>query len=169
MKKMQRGIGLLELMLSLAIIAILLIMATRYYQSASNNQNINQAVDMVNAVKSAVKNYMNSNLNSTAYPTVTQLEAAGYLPDNYASSATANPWNGSICVSKADGPTTCGSQAGGSFGVALSGLPGSICNQVLQRLQATIDSAAGERVVAGTDCSASSNKTDAVVAVVYAL
>jgi type II secretory pathway pseudopilin PulG len=169
MKRLQRGIGLLELMLSLAIIAILLIMATRYYQSASNNQNINQAVDMFNAVKSAVKNYMNSNLNSTSYPTVGQLQAAGYLPDNYATSATANPWNGTICVSKGNGPSTCGSSTGGTFGVAMQSLPGSVCYQVYQRLQATIDTAAGERAVAGQDCSAGSSATDAVVAVVYAL
>ena len=53
----QRGIGLLELMLSLAIIAILLIMATRYYQSASLQNKINACVDMFAGVQGAVQSY----------------------------------------------------------------------------------------------------------------
>lgn len=53
----QRGIGLLELMLSLAIIAILLVMATRYYVITSRSQQANQAVEFVNAMISAARNY----------------------------------------------------------------------------------------------------------------
>lgn len=53
----QRGIGLLELMLSLAIIAILLVMATRYYVITSRSQQTNQAVQFVNAMIGAARTY----------------------------------------------------------------------------------------------------------------
>ena len=38
----QAGISLLEVMLSLSIIAVILVMATRYYFLASNAQRVNQ-------------------------------------------------------------------------------------------------------------------------------
>lgn len=49
----QQGIGLLELMLALAIIAILLVMATRYYMSASLNSRIDQTADALNSLPAA--------------------------------------------------------------------------------------------------------------------
>lgn len=148
----QKGIGLLELMLSLAIIAILLIMATRYYQSASNSQAISQALDMMNAVKSGVKNYMNSNLNSATLPSVATLVTNGYLPASYGSSAsvnaTANPWGGMICVEAGGSGSSCSAGLGASsyFNVDMTGIPVSICNQLSERLNSTINSSVGEAV-----------------------
>src|SRR5690348_16511372 len=110
----QLGIGLLELMLSLAIIAILLVMAIRYYQSASNAQSINSAIDMINAVKSGVKNYMTSNIGSVEVPSVSKLAGSGYLPQTYKESATANPWGGVIGTTSAGSTGSC-SDGGGTI------------------------------------------------------
>jgi len=55
-KNSQRGISLLEVMLSLSIIAIVLVMATRYFFVASNSQNINKTRAVIGLVISAVHN-----------------------------------------------------------------------------------------------------------------
>lgn len=139
--RIRRGIGLLELMLSLAIIAILLIMATRYYQTASSNNSINSAVDMTNAVRGAVRNFMTSNLNTSKFPTIADLVSGGYLPNSY-SGSTANPFGGNICVAAA-AATTCPTTAAPSaatFSVVLTGLPtnSSICTSLYNRLKNTL-------------------------------
>jgi Tfp pilus assembly major pilin PilA len=61
----QRGIGLLELMLSIAIIAILLIMATRYYKNTNLAQRIANTMSIVGGVIGAETQY--SVLNSGVY------------------------------------------------------------------------------------------------------
>lgn len=167
----QRGIGLLELMLSLAIIAILLIMATRYYQTASNNNAINSAVDMANGVKSAVKNFMNSNMNSTTLPTVSDLVANGYLPNDYSNPSSANPWGGDICVGSGGTSPTCVDGTGGNlvnstFSVTFTQIPPSICNQVQARIQTTL--AAGGVETASCSAGASGTTTDSLV-IIYLL
>lgn len=60
----QQGIGLLELMLALAIIAILLVMATRYYMSASLNSRVNQTADAVNSLPAAGECWVSSSANT---------------------------------------------------------------------------------------------------------
>ncbi|MCK4608097.1 MAG: prepilin-type N-terminal cleavage/methylation domain-containing protein [Gammaproteobacteria bacterium] len=69
--KKQQGIGLLELMLSLAIIAILLVMATRYYLSASTSSDINQVVSDLGALTSCAANWSNTNGPSFDKSTIT--------------------------------------------------------------------------------------------------
>lgn len=64
MKKNNKGIGLLELMLALAIIAILLVMATRYYMSASLNSRINQAGDALTSLPAAGECWASSPANT---------------------------------------------------------------------------------------------------------
>lgn len=152
MKKMStqllaKGIGLLELMLSLAIIAILLIMATRYYQSASTNQKINQAVDMFAAVKSGVRNYY---LSTKTFPTGVQtLVQSGYLPTSYldgdkstaTTTANVNPWSGSLAIAAGTGDI---------FTVVMAGIPNGMCSQLTGRLQATLSSVNGESAAPDT-------------------
>ncbi len=104
-----RGIGLLELMLSLAIIAILLIMAVRYFQSANNSNAMNTAIDDCNAIKSAVKAYVGTNNISVASKlTLSQLVTQGFLPNSFGStaalSAAASPWGSSITIGTTSGP-----------------------------------------------------------------
>jgi type II secretory pathway pseudopilin PulG len=154
----QLGIGLLELMLSLAIIAILLVMAIRYYQSASSAQSINQAIDMVNAVKGGVKNYLTSNIGSTTIPKVSDLAAKGYLPNTYENPTTANPWGGAIGF----GSSTCTDAAttmAPTFSICLGGIPSAICTQIKDRIKSTLNN--GETAV----CNASSTSATLVVTV----
>lgn len=56
-KKPQWGISLLEVLLSISIIAIILMMATRYYFVASNNDKVNTTVSQVGALIAATHNW----------------------------------------------------------------------------------------------------------------
>ena len=135
-RQRQLGIGLLELMLSLAIIAILLIMATRYYQSASDANKRNQAVDMFSATNAAVENYKIDNpgdVKNLAGSGVgmKMLIDAGYLPPSYGSQGkTANPWGGPIDVDASIG--------GGVFTVSMTGVATNSCDAVGDRIDQTI-------------------------------
>lgn len=93
MVKRTKGIGLLELMLSLAIIAVLLIMATRYFQGARSNQQINQAIQAFQDVYAACSQAQLQDPGSDCK--IPTLVSAGYLSAGYqaASSATTNPMN----------------------------------------------------------------------------
>lgn len=91
----QRGIGLLELMLSLAIIAILLILATRYYQSTSQSQKVNQAAGDIQALIAAVANVRAGNPNGN----VTDTDITAFIPPSWGGSmSNANPWGGAYTV-----------------------------------------------------------------------
>lgn len=65
---LQKGISLLEVMLSLSIIAIILVMATRYFFSANTTQKINQEVVQMGSLNSAIEKWKTTNSPST-YPT----------------------------------------------------------------------------------------------------
>ena len=80
-KSLQRGISLLEIMLSLSIVAIILVMATRYFFVASTNQNMNKVRTQISAINSAVAQFRNNNSGSTAV-TMKVLVDGGYYPNS---------------------------------------------------------------------------------------
>lgn len=88
LRKIQRGFGLLELMLSMVIVALLLIMATRYYQSAHRVQRVSEAVTGVNAIIGAANEYA---ISSGSYTSITDLSV---LDDLLPGGATGEvgPW-----------------------------------------------------------------------------
>lgn len=142
-KKSQKAIGLLELMLSLAIIAVLLIMATRYYSSASSSQKIQAAVDQINAVRSAVQNAAGGSSSGAGNITASMLVESGYLPSSFiapslASSSTAatgylTPWG------QIEG-LTLSTGTGKTFSISMTTPGDDICNAVVQKLVATAQS-----------------------------
>ena len=84
--KRHAGFGLLELMLSMVIVALLLIMATRYYSSASTSEKINEALQGLSAVGSAADQ---AALNTGSYAGIKAIgDLQSYLPDGN----TTNPW-----------------------------------------------------------------------------
>jgi Tfp pilus assembly protein PilE len=114
----QRGIGLLELMLSIAIISILLIMATRYYQNANQQQRISNTLSMVSGILGAEGNYYMANQVYTADTTSLQLPA----------NITTNPWGGGaigLDVNGGKGPVTLTVSN-------ISQSPTDVCAKVLQ-------------------------------------
>lgn len=116
----QRGIGLLELMLALAIIAVLLIMATRYYQSTSQSQKVNQAASDVQAIIAGFANFRAGDPTGT----FTIDDLSGFLPASWTTSpatiATANPWGKAYTAAPGANSTT--------VEISVDGMPTTACD-----------------------------------------
>jgi type II secretory pathway pseudopilin PulG len=99
----QRGIGLLELMLSLSIIAILLVMATRYFLQANEQQKINNAISQFNGIAGAEACYFQSSSPPKYVTDFSTLISANCLPAGIGGSTGegigVNPWGGNIKIS----------------------------------------------------------------------
>lgn len=133
----QRGIGLLELMLSLAIIAILLVMATRYFTSARQGQQVASAVSIVNAITAAASNYTSTQGGGSAPSSIGKIDS--YLPQG----GTTSPWGGAITVS---GTAT-------SFAILIPNVPSDACTLIGNALANTGATAAAS----GSNCSVTVN------------
>lgn len=119
----QAGIGLLELMLSLAIIAVLLVMATRYYESALLGERANTEVGILQAMRGAAAQY---SAGQPTYDNVTfsNLAKSGLIPKALESSIKVGPWGGNLDVTG----------AGQQLTVKDSLVPGGACDIIKQRL-----------------------------------
>lgn len=110
----QCGIGLLELMLALAIIAVLLIMATRYYQSTSQSQKVNQAASDIQAIVAAGANFQVGDPGGS----YTIADLTKFLPSTWSDPSKINPWGGGY---------TADSAANGAVDITVTGIPESAC------------------------------------------
>lgn len=116
----QRGISVLEVMLSLAIIAIILVMATRYYKSASQSQQVSNGLSVLHGIVAAETSYATANNNAYGGG-ILVLIGDGYLPK----SLQYDPWGGQIGV-----------QANtGSFTVTFTMVPSGVCNALTGIMQ----------------------------------
>ena len=117
-RKSMLGVTLLEIMLVLAIAAMVIVMSIRYYQSASTNQKINAALNTVTGMVAAGESFL------AAYGSFTGISAGNanflqYLPN---STIPNSPWGGPISSLNASGPT------GYSFSM---NVPTDVCPQLL--------------------------------------
>ena len=91
-KRSPRGIGLLELMLSLAVIAILLVMATRFFGVTTALQELNHAAKDVAFVMAGVHNWQAGKAYSVVF--LDELTAQGLLLDDISSDGVLPAWGG---------------------------------------------------------------------------
>ncbi len=78
MKRRQLGISLLEVMLSLSIIAVVLVMATKYFFMASDSERVNQARAQIASVMAAATGWETGN-NDLNQLTISSLVDERYL------------------------------------------------------------------------------------------
>jgi type II secretory pathway pseudopilin PulG len=139
-KRSQRGIGLLELMLSLSIIAILLVMATRYFMVANESQKLNNAISEVNGIAGGAANYA---LSSPGYTGMTMqtLVQGRFIPGSLGGPKNdgvgTNPWGGNLDVSL----------SAPGFTVTVSGVPDSggdptTCNKLANMINSSVKASA---------------------------
>lgn len=123
----NRGIGLLELMLSLSIIAILLVTATRFYVSTKSSQQVGEAAQLVTAVYTAAQSWITHDQikNQDMIPLFV---ADGSLPKEF-SKANVNPWGGHV---------TATGQSATSITVNLSAVPADSCNDLTEEFKEKI-------------------------------
>ncbi len=90
-KHKTTGIGLLELMLALAIIAMMMVAASKYYQTTQTARRIQVVVESAQAVYSAGERYqldVGDFKDTDMYAT---LNSMGYLANDFL--GNANPWS----------------------------------------------------------------------------
>ena len=102
MMKKIRGIGLLELMLSLAIIAILLVMATRYYSATTKSQRVDDTIQLIGELETAINAQITNDGTAYGQINLTTLVNNGYLSAARVLTASdnkiKNPWGGDGAV-----------------------------------------------------------------------
>lgn len=121
----QRGIGLLELMLSLAIIAVLLVMATRYFIVTSRSQQVNQASTQIGALQGAISNWKGANPTYTGL-TPAALNSIGALTTaDYDGTNINSPWSTPVTIDLKNNDT--------SYTLTYTNIPGWACISLVQK------------------------------------
>lgn len=123
MKKFVRdilGVTLLEVMLVLAIAAMIIIMSVRFYQSASTNQQVNGLIQFVQGVTAAADSLAQG---TGSYTSVNPADLTNIMP-----SQNMNlPW-GTVAQWTAGSETT--------FTLTLPSTPTATCIQFISRMAA---------------------------------
>lgn len=116
------GVTLLEVMLVLAIAAMVIIMSIRYYQSSNASQQTNATMEQIHAIASAMDNIAQGGAGSYSDVTSATLEAV-VGPNNMVS-----PTNAPITFSPIDAT---------SYSVSIP-LSDVVCTSVLAKLQSQV-------------------------------
>lgn len=99
--KSMMGVTLLEIMLVLAIAALVIVMSIRFYQSASSSQKINAMAGIIQGITAASENYYNS--HNASYDSLTKTSVQPYMPNGV---MPKTPWGGAIDVTGAGSKLT---------------------------------------------------------------
>ena len=113
------GVTLLEIMLVLAVAAMIIVLSVRYYQSASANQQANSLLQQLEAITAIADGIGQAN---NSYSTVNTTNVQGQMPNQNMNT----PWGSSISVT---GSTN-------AYTVSIStGIPAAVCAQIVPRLE----------------------------------
>lgn len=117
-----RGIGLLELMLSLIIIASVLLMATRYFIQASAANKVTETTQIIGTLVDASFKWLEAEPDFKNLD-LNKLVEAKLLPEDWRDKK--DPWGGSIKISPYGG-----SQNYQTIEVMISGAPKTACENI---------------------------------------
>jgi len=117
--KSTLGVTLLEVMLVLAIAAMIIVMSIRYYQSASSSQQANTVLQQIQGIVAAADSLTQA---TGAYSNITNSSLAPLMP----AGALNTPWGEPITV-KSGSVTTFTIQLG-------SGIPSGVCPLLFSKL-----------------------------------
>jgi type II secretory pathway pseudopilin PulG len=125
MKKFKSilGVTLLEIMLVLAIAAMIIVMSVRYYQTASSGQQVNGMLQMIQSISAAADGLAQG---SGSYQTggVATATVQPLMPNNSMNA----PWGGAASITGATDST---------YTVSFTTVPAAVCSQVKSRLTAS--------------------------------
>lgn len=133
--KSMQGVTLLEIMLVLAIAAMIIVMSVRYYQSAQASSQANAFVAQVQAIASAAENLAQG---AGAFPTSAAI--ASVVTTN---TATVSPWGGTMKYSPS-GAT--------GFGITYAGPNAGTCALINAKLAVSTQ-------FSGSTCTANASST----------
>lgn len=125
--KTMLGVTLLEIMLVLAIAALIIIMSIRFYGSASTSNKVNAAQSAVQGVVAAVESYITS---GGSVATVSATTIAPYLPGG---KMPTSPFDGAVVTiapgTLAAGTYTVNIDVPGAPATGSTAVVGSPCSQ----------------------------------------
>lgn len=123
MRRIERsmlGVTLLEIMLVLAVAAMIIVMSVRYYQSANASNQANIVLQQIQAITASADGLAQS---SGKYSAVTTSNITPLLSNV---GGLTTPWGTAITITS--GTTT--------YGVKVAGIPANVCGLIWGRLQA---------------------------------
>lgn len=166
-KKQRAAIGLIEIMLVLALTALIFVMSVRYYSSAVGSEKINETANIVGEVLSAIENYLNNTgncqfelQNEVCPPSkgtsidIVYLTEQGYLPNSYVITTTDPSTQKTTTVAASNpfgGDTTFNFNTSDFITIQETGLPVDVCTIIAGRLTSTMNTSLGE----SASCSSS--------------
>lgn len=114
------GVTLLEIMLVLAIAAMVIVMSIRYYETATSSENANILMDMIQNITAAGDNIAlgTGGYSGVSTSTVSPIAGANNMKTPYGTSVTIS------------------SGASTSYKVTIPGLPASVCSNLSAKLSA---------------------------------
>lgn len=148
----QTGVSLLEVSLSVGIIAVILVLATMLYTTTSTNQQINVLTTNIGALTDAEIRYANN--NQGAYSTaVNDLVNDGYLSPSiatctgggsgttpFSSCGVPNPWGGTMSLTAVTNGVKIGATANNVV----------TCNQINQQNKTSLTCNTGTLAITKT-------------------
>ena len=117
------GVTLLEIMLVLAVAAMIIVMSVRYYQSASASQQANATVQQLQAITAAADSLAQGSGSYMAPTAVSNTTLSPLLPNG--TYAFTTPWGGTITVTAVSAST---------YTVSVSQVPANVCALVVLKL-----------------------------------
>ena len=137
--KSMLGVTLLEIMLVLAIAAMVIVMSIRYYQAANASQQANSTLEMIQAITAAADGLAQG---TNSYSSVSTSSVTKLMPNGIMTA----PWGGAITISS---PSSTG------YTVGIVNMPAQVCDQLSSRLKASNNYTA----ITPTDCGTSTVAT----------
>jgi len=119
MTKSILGVTLLEIMLVLAVAAMIIVMSVKYYQSANASQQANQALGLVHAITAS------ANALSQGGETYAGVTTDNIKPLLASVGGLKLPWGADASITTSDAT---------SYTVKLDAMPASVCGLVVGRL-----------------------------------
>ena len=125
--KLQQGVTLLEIMLVLAIAAMIIVMSVRYYQSAQASSQANGFIAQVQTITSTVENLAQG---TGVYSGISQAQISSVMPLN----GLITPWSGTITFTAASN----------GYSLAVSPAPpAGVCALITAKLTSSIQYVVG--------------------------
>lgn len=120
--KSTLGVTLLEIMLVLAIAAMIIVMSVRYYQSANTSQQANNILSQIQSISAAADSLAQAT-GSYSGGDVSNTTIAPLLPAN----GLTSPWGSTITVDASNAS---------QYTVSIPGMPIGVCSIVSSQLKA---------------------------------
>jgi type II secretory pathway pseudopilin PulG len=116
------GVTLLEVMLVLAIAAMIIVMSVRYYQSASSSQQANSVIEQLQSITAAADGLAQASGSYDA-ASISTATLTPLLPNG--TYAFTTPWGTDI---------TIGTPSASSYSVSIADAPSGVCPYIVSKL-----------------------------------